>query len=48
MQHRLSYCVQGYADRIATDANLREKVASEVEERTCAQLACAKSAASSE
>ena len=38
MQHQLSYCVQGYADRIATDANLREKVASEVEERTCAQL----------
>ena len=38
MQHRLSYCVQGYADRISTDANLREKVASEVEERTCAQL----------
>ena len=38
MQHRLSYCVQGYADRIASDANLREKVASEVEERTCAQL----------
>ena len=38
MQHRLSYCVQGYADRIATDANLREKIASEVEERTCAQL----------
>ena len=38
MQHRLSYCVEGYADRIATDANLREKVASEVEERTCAQL----------
>ena len=38
MQHRLSYCVQGYADRIAADANLREKVASEVEERTCAQL----------
>ena len=29
MQHRLSYCVQGYADRIATDAKLREKVASE-------------------
>jgi hypothetical protein len=22
MQHRLSYCVQGYADRIATDAKL--------------------------
>jgi hypothetical protein len=22
--HRLSYCVQGYADRIATDAKLRE------------------------
>ena len=38
IQHRLSYCVQGYADRIATDAKLREKVASEVEERTCAQL----------
>jgi hypothetical protein len=38
MQQRLSYCVQGYADRIATDAKLREKVASEVEERTCAQL----------
>ena len=38
MQHRLSYCVQGYADRIATDAKLREKVASEVEERTCVQL----------
>ena len=47
MQHRLSYCVQGYADRIATDADLREKVASEVEERTCS-LAYAKSAASSE
>ena len=38
MQHRLSYCVQGYADRIATDVKLREKVTSEVEERTCAQL----------
>ena len=38
MQHRLSYCVQRYADRIATDADLREKVTSEVEERTCAQL----------
>ena len=38
MQHRLSYCVQGYADRIATDAKLREKVVSEVEERPCAQL----------
>ena len=38
IQHRMSYCVQGYADRIATDAKLREKVASEVEERTCAQL----------
>jgi hypothetical protein len=38
MQHRFSYCVQGYADRIATDAKLREKVVSEVEERTCAQL----------
>ena len=38
MQHRLLYCVQGYADRIATDAKLREKVVSEVEERTCAQL----------
>ena len=38
IQHRLSYCVQGYADRIATDAKLREKVVSEVEERTCAQL----------
>ena len=38
MQHRLSYCVQGYADRLATDAKLREKVASEVEQRTCAQL----------
>ena len=38
MQHRLSYCVQGYADRLATDAKLREMVASEVEERTCAQL----------
>jgi hypothetical protein len=38
MQHRLSYCVQRYADRIATDAKLRENVASEVEERTCAQL----------
>ena len=38
IQHRLSYCVQGYADRIATDAKLREKVVSEVEDRTCAQL----------
>ena len=38
MQRRFSYCVQGYADRIATDAKLREKVVSEVEERTCAQL----------
>jgi hypothetical protein len=33
IQHRLSYCVQGYADRIATDAKLREKVASEVESK---------------
>ena len=48
MQHRLSYCVQGYADRIATDADLREKVTSEVEERTCAQLGLCQSAASSE
>ena len=38
MQHRLSYCVQGYAERLATDAQLREKVASDVEELTCAQL----------
>ena len=38
VQHRLSYCVQRYADRIATDSKLREKVASEVEERTCGQL----------
>lgn len=38
MQHRLSYCVQGYADRLATDTKLREKVTSEVEQRTCAEL----------
>ena len=38
MQHRLSYCIQRYADRIATDAKLRDKVASEVENRSCAQL----------
>ena len=38
MQHRLSYCIQRYADRIATDAKLRDKVASEVEDRSCAQL----------
>jgi hypothetical protein len=38
MQHRLSYCIQRYADRIATDAKLRDRVASEVEERSCAQL----------
>ena len=37
-QHQLSYCVQGYADRISTDAKLREEVATEVEKRTCAQL----------
>ena len=48
MQHRLSYCVQGYADRIASDANLREKVASEVEERTCAQLGLCQERDSSE
>ena len=37
MQHRLSYCVQGYADRIATDVKLREKVALEVRgENLCA------------
>ena len=47
MQHRLSYCVQGYADRIATDSKLREKVASEVEERTCAQLGLCQDTASS-
>src|SRR5437868_4110155 len=29
MQRRLSHCVQTYADRIATDVKLREKVASE-------------------
>ena len=37
-QNRLSYCVQGYAERISTDAKLREEVATEVEKRTCAQL----------
>jgi hypothetical protein len=37
-QYRLSYCFQGYADRIATDAKLREEVAAEVEKRTCVQL----------
>jgi hypothetical protein len=37
-QRRLSYCVEAYADRIATDAKLREKVASEVDEKVCAQF----------
>jgi hypothetical protein len=35
MQRRLSFCVEGYADRFATDVKLREKVAYEVDQRTC-------------
>lgn len=42
MQRQLSYCVQGFADRIATDAKLREQVAFEVEQRACAQLGLCK------
>jgi hypothetical protein len=38
MQRRLSYCVEAYADRIATDAELHEKVVSEVEQRACARF----------
>jgi hypothetical protein len=38
IQRRLSHCVQTYADRIATDVKLREKVASEVEQRACARF----------
>jgi hypothetical protein len=38
MQRRLSYCVEAYADRIATDAELREKVISEVDQRACARF----------
>jgi hypothetical protein len=38
MQRRLSSCVEGYADRYATDVKLREKVASEVDRRTCARF----------
>src|SRR5262245_26481976 len=37
-QRRLSYCVEAYADRIATDAKLREKVASEVDQKACARF----------
>jgi hypothetical protein len=35
MQRRLSSCVEGYANRFATDIKLREKVANEVDQRTC-------------
>jgi hypothetical protein len=34
-QRRLSYCVAAYADRIATDVNLHEKIVSEVDQRAC-------------
>jgi len=37
-QRRLSYCVEAYADRIATDAKLREKLASEVDLKACARF----------
>ena len=37
-QRRLSYCVEAYAERIATDAKLREKVASEVDQKACARF----------
>ena len=38
MQRRLSYCVEAYADRIASDAKLHEKVISEVDQRACARF----------
>jgi hypothetical protein len=38
MQRRLSYCVKAYADRIATDVKLHEKVVSEVDQRACARF----------
>ena len=37
-QRRLSYCVEAYADRIATDGKLRERVASEVDQKACARF----------
>ena len=42
MQRQLSYCVQGFADRIATDAKLREQVAFEVEQGACGQFGLCK------
>lgn len=38
MQRRFSFCIEGYADRYATDVKLREKVASEVDQGTCARF----------
>ena len=38
VQHRLSYCVERYAGRIATDAKLRETVAAEADQRACEQF----------
>jgi hypothetical protein len=37
-QRRLSYCVDGYADRIAKDVKLHERVVSEVDQRACARF----------
>jgi hypothetical protein len=34
-QRRLSHCVERYADRIATDVKLHERVTSEVDQRAC-------------
>ena len=49
MQHRLSYCVQGYADRIATDAeNCERRWRRRSRREHVRSLAYAKSAASSE
>src|SRR5262245_54112179 len=37
-QRRLSYCVDGYADKIAKDVKLHERVVSEVDQRACARF----------
>jgi hypothetical protein len=37
-QRRLSYCVDGYANRIAKDVKLYERVVSEVDQRACARF----------
>jgi hypothetical protein len=34
----LSYCVDGYADKIAKDVKLHERVVSEVDQRACARF----------